>query len=94
MTLRGGAPRGFQSGRLDLLVNGEAQTVDKGELASLSDAALNVAATYACLRDDIVRGTSTVVGFGHAVRMAQFIEDAVTSSDDGERRKLGAWPSA
>ncbi len=94
MTLQGGAPRGFQSGRLRLLVNGEAQAVDEGELASLSDAALNVAATYACLRDDIVRGTSTVVGFGHAVRVAQFMEDAVSSSDAGERRTRGDWPTA
>ena len=89
MTLQGGAPRGFQSGRLGLLVNGEAQAVDEGELASMSDAALNVAATYARFRDDIVRQTSTVVGFGHAVRMAQFMEDAVASSDAGERRKHG-----
>ena len=94
MTLRGGASRGFQSGRLSLLVDGEAQAVDEGGLASLSDAALNVAATYACLREDIVRGTSTVAGFSHAVRLAQFMEDAVVSSDDGKRRTRGHWPSA
>ena len=94
MTLQGGAPRGFQSGRLRLLVNGEVQAVDEGELVSLSDAALNVAATYAAFRDDIVRVTSTVAGFPHAARLAQFIEDAVSSSDAGERRESGDWPSA
>ena len=94
MILQGGAPRGFQSGRLRLLVNGEVQAVDEGELVSLSDAALNVAATYAAFRDDIVRGTFTVAGFPHAARLAQFIEDAVSSSDAGERKENGKWPSA
>ena len=94
MTLQGGAPRGFQSGRLGLQLNGEAQAVNEGLLAALPDAALNVAATYAALHDDIVRGTSNAVGFPHAVRVAQFIEDATTSSDAGERRTCGDWPSA
>jgi predicted dehydrogenase len=94
LTLEGGAPRGFQSGRLRLLVNGQLQTVDEGELSSLSDAALNVAATYANLRDDIARGTSIATNFSHAVRLAQFMDDAISSSKTGVRKKLGDWPSA
>ncbi len=94
LVLEGGAPRGFQSGRLRLLVNGEPRAVDEGDMACLPDAALNVAATYAVLRDDIAEGTSTAVGFPHAVRLAQFIEDAVTSSRTGRRGTLGDWPSA
>ncbi len=88
MALHGGAPRGFQSGRLRLLLNGDPQAVDEGELASLPDEALNVAATYAGLRDDIVSGTSTTVGFDHAVRLAQCIDDAMISSQTGQRRRL------
>ncbi len=56
LALSGGAPRGFQSGRLRLQLNGELQAVDEGELASMPDAALNVAGTYANLRDDITEG--------------------------------------
>ncbi len=93
LALEGGAPRGFQSGRLRLLVNGEAQAVDEGELASLPDTALNVAATYAALRDDIASGTMTAIGFPHAVRLARFIEDATTSSQTGLRKTAGDWPS-
>lgn len=92
LALEGGAPRGFQSGRLRLLVDGEVLPVDEGALASLSDAALNVAATYADLRDDIASGTSSAVGFPHAVRLAQFIEDATVSSQTGVRKKDGDWP--
>ncbi|NEU13788.1 hypothetical protein G3T14_16860, partial [Methylobacterium sp. BTF04] len=94
LTLEGGAPRGFQSGRLRLHVNGEPQMVDEGDLASLPDAALNVAATYADLRDDIAGGTSNAPGFTHAVRLAGLIEDAMTSSRNGLRKTLGDWPAA
>ncbi len=94
LTLEGGAPRGFQSGRLRLLIDGEPQAVDEGELAELPDAALNVAATYARLRDDIARGTWAVVGFPHAVRLAQLIQDVSASSQGGTRQMLGDWPLA
>ena len=60
----------------------------------MSDAALNVAATYANLRDDIARGTSIATDFSHAVRLAQFMDDAIISSEAGVRRKLGDWPLA
>lgn len=94
LALEGGAPRGVQSGRLRLLVNGDVQPVDEGELASLSDAGLNVGATYADLRDDIVGGTAVAAKFAHAVRLAQFIEDAVDASQTGTRKVLGDWPSS
>ncbi len=94
MVLVGGAPRGFQSGRLTLLLNGEPQTVDEGELAQLPDAALNVGATYAQLRDDIAAGTSTAVGFPHAVRLAHLIADATDAARTGQRCAARDWPSA
>ncbi len=93
LALEGGAPRGFQSGRLRLRLDGEPQPVDEGELASLPDAVLNVAATYADLRDDIAAGTAGVVGFAHAVRLARLVEDATASSQAGLRTKPGDWPS-
>ena len=94
LALEGGAPRGFQSGRLRLLVNGELQAEGEGELSSLSDAAVNVAATYANLRDDIAKGTSIATDFSHAVHLAQFMDDVVSSSQTSVRKKLGDWPSA
>ncbi len=94
LTLQGGAPRGFQSGRLRLLLNGEPQAEDEGELAALPDTALNVAATYAKLRDDIAADTTTATNFPHAVRLAQLIDDAVASSEHGLRKTSGDWPSA
>lgn len=94
LALEGGAARGFQAGRLRLLLDGAAQAVDEGELASLSDAALNVAATYAGLRNDIARGTREVTGFSHAVRLARLIDDLTISSRTGRRSSLGDWPVA
>ena len=90
---RGGG-RGFVSGRLELLVNGVTQAVDEGEVARLPDSAVNVAAIYAALRDDIAHGTSTVTGFPHAVRLARMIEDTTQSSNTGTRRPANDWPVA
>ena len=68
--------------------------MNEGELAALPDEALNVAATYATLRDDIAGGTSSAAGFAHAVRLAQLIEDATRSSDTALRKTPGDWPTA
>ncbi len=94
LSLEGGAARGFQSGRLRLFVDGTEQLVDEGELATLPDAALNVAATYAMLRDDIAGGRATAPGFDHAVRVAQLIADAIGASRTGRRATGGDWPVA
>lgn len=94
LVLDGGAPRGFQSGRLRLSLNGEPQAVDEGETASMPDGAANVAAIYAALRDDIAQGTHTVTDFHHAVRMARLIEDAAASAQSGQRRPATDWPTA
>ena len=84
--------RGFQSGRLRLSLDGEPQSVDDGELASLSDAAVNVAGVYAALRDDIRGGTSRAAGFDHAARLTRLIEDVLASSKLGRRMDASAWP--
>lgn len=87
LQLHGGAPRGVQSGTLELRLNGQAQ-----QLAPVPDelpeAAINVAAIYAMLRDDILNGTSTAPGFAHAVRLAQWIEALQRSSDEGRTARL------
>ena len=92
LVLDGGAPRGFQSGRLRLLLTGEAQPVDEGELSGLSDTAASVAGVYAALRDDIFNGTFTVPDFGHAVRLTRLVEDMQASSGTGTRRSARNWP--
>ncbi len=93
IALVGGAPRGFQSGRLKLLLNGLPQAVDEGELAMLPDAALNVGATYSRLRADIAAGSATTPGFDHAVRAARLMEDVAQSARTGHRRTARDWPS-
>lgn len=94
VSLDGGAPRGFQSGRLRLSLNGEQQAVDEGELSKLPDEAANVAGIYAALRDDIAHGTSIAPGFEHAVRLARLIDDVTSSSRTGMRKPAADWPVA
>lgn len=58
----------------------------------LSEGAANVAGMYAALRDDIARGTRTVTGFSHAVRLARLLDAALASSRDGRRMPATDWP--
>ncbi len=92
LRLDGGAPRGLQSGRLRLSLDGAAQHVDEGELAAMPDAAANVAGVYAALRDDIADGTFTVAGFDHAVRLTELVNNLLTSSSSGRRATSASWP--
>jgi predicted dehydrogenase len=92
LVLSGGAPRGFQSGRLNLSIDGNHEPVDAGETAPMPDAAVNVAGLYACFRDDINRGTNAVAGFEHAVRLARLVEDLLASSKEGFRALATGWP--
>jgi predicted dehydrogenase len=92
LALEGGAPRGFQSGRLLLSLRGVAQHVDEGENGSMPDAASNVASMYATLRDDIQRGTSTAPDFHHAVRLSRLLDDLLSSSRTGVRKSATDWP--
>ncbi|MEH2141411.1 Gfo/Idh/MocA family protein [Nostoc sp.] len=92
LALDGGAPRGFQSGRLRLWLNGEPQHVDDGETGLMPDTAANVAGLYAVLRDDIALGTSTAPDFTHAVRVARLVDDVLLSARTGTRRSAADWP--
>ena len=93
LSLQGGAPRGFQSGRLDLWLNGEKQQLDEGEVADMPDAAANVAGVYAELRDDIRNGTSNAPDFERAVRLTRLMDDLTASARNGERRRAADWPT-
>ncbi len=91
--LDGGAPRGFQSGKLTVSLRGELQPIDEGEAGAMPAEAANVAGMYAALRDDILTGESTVPDFEHAVRLARLIDDVAASSAAGSRKRSDDWPS-
>lgn len=90
LVLEGGAPRGFQSGRLRLAVKGQAVSVDEGEATGLPDAAANVASVYAALRDDILRGTRNTPDFQHAVGLMRLVHAVLSSADTGRREAVAA----
>ncbi len=92
LVLEGGAPRGFQSGCLRLLLNDEEQRIRDGELSGLPDEAINVGGVYAALRDDILNDSFTVPDFDHAVRLTRLVEDMLASSETGTRRSASGWP--
>ena len=85
LTIRGGAMRGVQSGRLQLLINGAPEKIDEGLLTSMPDAAANVAGIYAMLRKDILNDTRTAPDFDHAVRLNRFVDAVLSSSPRGAR---------
>ena len=78
--LLGGAPRGAQSGRLRLFVDGVEQTVEEGELTALPPAAAGVGGLYAMLRDDLRDDTTHAPDFAHAVRLTQRIESILDAN--------------
>ena len=92
LTLHGGAMRGFQSGVLQLTLNGKPQNVDNSGTGELPETAVNVTAMYAALRGDIVAGASTIPDFAHAVRLNQLVYDAISSSGSGSRASQSDWP--
>ena len=91
LTLVGGAAVGFQAGRLVLLVDGKQQAVDEGELAGMPEAAANVGAMYAALRDDIAGNTRTVPDFDHAVKLSRLLTAVERSGKSGQRAQDADW---
>jgi predicted dehydrogenase len=75
--LVGGAPRGFQTSVLRLLVDGVEEQVD-ASAPDLGASAVNVAGVYAALRDDIRSGATgaaaTAPGFDAALDLARRID--------------------
>ena len=88
LVLEGGAPRGFQSGRLRLTHNGKPVPSDEENTASMPDTVANVALMYAALRNDVDRNTLTVPDFDHAVRLQQLLDDVLLSAETGTRRAI------
>ena len=92
LVLDGGAPRGFQSGRLRLTLNARPQQVKQGEAVNMPDTAASVAMLYAALRDDIQHGTSTVPDFEHAVQLTQLCDDLLSSSQPAKAKRTANSP--
>jgi hypothetical protein len=83
--------RGFQAGRLALSLDGKPDKAAQ-VAGDLPEGATNVAGIYAALRDDIVAGTCHVTGFGHAACLAQVMDAAPASSEEGRRLAANDWP--
>ncbi len=92
LRLEGGAARGFQSGTLALVFDGETQNVPEPAAAGPPDTAVNVAGVYAALRDDILTGTATAPSFDHAVQLTRLCDEVLASSKAGARRQEAGWP--
>jgi predicted dehydrogenase len=83
IAVSGGGPVGFQAAPLRLAVDGEAVDVDAGELTVLPAEAMNTAAVYAALRDDLRDGTRIAPDARDAVRLAHLVDGVVASAQDG-----------
>ena len=80
LTIQGGAMRGVQLGRLQLLVNQKPQHSEEGPVASMPDAAVNVAGIYVMLRDDVLNGMAIAPDFGHALQLSRLLNAVLISS--------------
>ena len=90
LSLTGGALRGFQSGLLELSLNGEPVAIDRSELAA---PVVNVAGVYAALRDDLANGTRTAPSFADALRLSHLVDDLQRSATDRRTVTPSAdWP--
>ena len=93
LVISGGAIRGVQSGRLQLLIDDKPQLLDEKEAASMPDAAANVAGLYAMLRDDILNSTISAPDFHHAVQLTRLVDAVLASSEQGIRQQSSGWPA-
>lgn len=90
LELRGGSPRGFQAGTLQLRLDGRPLPAQHLRETDLADTVINVAGVYAALRNDIRDGTTTVPRFRDAEHLAHLI-DAVGCAAD-QRRTVDLEP--
>ncbi len=90
LMLDGGAPRGFQSGRLRLLLDDREQPLDA--TASLPDTAANVAGIYAALCSDIRDQARTAPGIDQALRLCRLLDDMRRSAETGAGSHAERWP--
>jgi predicted dehydrogenase len=92
LTVNGGAPRGVQSGRLTVSLNGERLPLHEGESVGMPDEAAGVAGIYAQLRDDILSGSASAPDFEDALRLARLVDDLTLSSREGRRIQVVDGP--
>ena len=93
LTLTGGAPRGFQAGKLALQLDGAPLPVEAHETDGLPDSVVNVAGVYASLRDDISHDSRNAPSFDDAVRLSHLIDDLLKAADTGATVTPTAdWP--
>jgi predicted dehydrogenase len=92
LVLIGGDRRGFQAGRLGLTHNERVIVRAADDAPALPSAAVNVAAMYAALRDDIRSERRSTPDFLHAARLTRLIADVVAAAHEGKRRFAGEWP--
>ena len=90
LTLKGGAPRGFQAGTLQLLRDERPVEITDPLGVDLPDSVVNVAHVYAALRDDISSNSATAPSFADAVALSHLIDDLVKSAD----QQVTVTPSA
>lgn len=83
LTLKGGAPRGFQAGTLELFRDGKPVDVPDPLGDGVPDSVVNVAHVYAALREDIGLNTVTTPSFDDAVRLSHLIDDMITADERG-----------
>ena len=93
LTIDGGAPRGFQTGLLQLTLNGQPVAVTDPLAANLPPSAVNVAHLYTAVRDDIRSGTTTAPDFDHAIRLAHLVDDLhAAMTDQRTVTPTADWP--
>jgi predicted dehydrogenase len=90
LRLDGGAPRGLQSSRIGLLLDGKRVSEDEGEVAGFADPAANVGGLYERLRDDIHAGTRTAPDFDQAARLTWLAEALFVASSEGSRISIAS----
>ena len=77
-------------GTPSLLVNQKPQDNQEGAVASMPDAAANVAGIYVMLCDDVLNGMATTPDFGHALQLSGAV---LISSLQGTRQDASGWPT-
>jgi hypothetical protein len=61
---------------------------------TLPAAAVNVAAMYCALAQDVSAGEHATPDFDHAVRLTHLMDDVVQSADNGHRITRQGWPAS
>ena len=72
-------------------MNQKPQDSEEGPVASMPDAAANVAGIYVMHRDDVLNGMATAPDFGHALQLSGLLNAVLISSLQGTRQDTSGW---